>query len=400
LSPGYDTIPENVAIIRGESKKIIVISANPYLSSSDSCYSRFGRKGLPRMIIFEFKVPELFKSVKRRWVYHLIFWVTYYSWYCYFIIYTTYQIHDPAFYFQIMAFYPVDICLVYFNFYVLIPRLLMRKKYVIYAIVIFLAVFLDACLDGLIKLGYAHAGSKYFTTTSPFTLPDFSGAMAARFYLLGLTSAIRLAKEWIQNQQLQNEREKLYLETELNFLKTQINPHFFFNTLNNLYSLALKRSEQTPEVILKLSDLMSYMLYESNVARVSLGKEINFLQNYLDLEKLRFGNRLTIGFEIEGQMEGVSVPPMILILFAENCFKHGLKDNIDEVNIDIALRIDQGYLFFNIKNPVSVRHNANGISGIGLKNVKRRLDLLFKTDYDLDITHEKGEYIVALKMPV
>jgi len=186
----------------------------------------------------------------------------------------------------------------------------------------------------------------------------------------------------------------------LNFLKTQINPHFFFNTLNNLYSLALNRSEQTPEVILKLSDLMSYMLYESNEAKVSLEKEINYLQNYLDLEKLRFGRRLTINFEIEGQMEGVSIPPMILILFVENCFKHGLKDNIDQVSIDIALKVKSGYLFFSIKNPVSAHIASTGVSGIGLKNVKRRLDLLFKTNYDLNIVNDRQEYTVSLKMPV
>ncbi len=135
-----------------------------------------------------------------------------------------------------------------------------------------------------------------FPKTTFFNLASFSGAMAARFYMLGLTTSIKLAKEWIENQKLQSAREKLYLETELNFLKTQINPHFFFNTLNNLYSLALNRSEQTPEVILKLSDLMSYMLYESNEARVSLEKEINYLQNYLDLEKLRFGQQTDHSF--------------------------------------------------------------------------------------------------------
>ncbi len=199
---------------------------------------------------------------------------------------------------------------------------------------------------------------------------------------------------------MQSEREKIYLQTELNFLKTQINPHFFFNTLNNLYSLALNRSEQTPEVILKLSHLMSYMLYESNEARVSLEKEVNYLQDYVDLEKLRFGQRLTIHFEIEGNMEGVLIPPMILILFVENCFKHGLKDNIDQVRVDIELKIQNGYLFFSIKNPVSAYIASTGVSGIGLKNVRRRLDLLFQTNYELIIADDKQEYAVSLKMPV
>ncbi|MEJ0079954.1 MAG: histidine kinase [Puia sp.] len=167
-----------------------------------------------------------------------------------------------------------------------------------------------------------------------------------------------------------------------------------------MYSLALNRSEQTPEVILKLSHLMSYMLYESNEARVSLEKEVNYLQDYVDLEKLRFGQRLTIRFEIEGNMEGVLIPPMILILFVENCFKHGLKDNIDQVRVDIELKIQSGYLFFSIKNPVSAYIASTGVSGIGLKNVRRRLDLLFQTNYELIITDDKQEYAVSLKMPV
>jgi len=288
----------------------------------------------------------------------VIFWVCYYSWYSYFIIYTTYQIKSPVFYFQIMLFYPFDICLVYFNFYFLIPRFLKTKKYITYAFLVFTAVFIDACVDASIRQLYVHLGSQLFPRTAFFNLASFSGAMAARFYLLGLTSAIHLAKEWIENQKMQSEREKTYLQTELNFLKTQINPHFFFNTLNNLYSLALNRSEQTPEVILKLY------------------------------------------FEIEGNMEGVLIPPMILILFVENCFKHGLKDNIDQVRVDIELKIQSGYLFFSIKNPVSAYIASTGVSGIGLKNVRRRLDLLFQTNYALIITDDKQEYAVSLKMPV
>ncbi len=352
------------------------------------------------MIIFGIKVFRLYALFKKRWFYHVVFWVCYYSWYSYFIIYTTYQIKAPVFYLQIMLYYPFDICLVYFNFYILMPRLLKTKKYIWYLLAVFLGVFADACIDAALRQLYNHFGSQLFPKAPFFDLASFTGAMAARFYLLGLTSAIHLAKEWITNQKLQGEREKLYLQTELNFLKTQINPHFFFNTLNNLYSLALNRSEQTPEVILKLSHLMSYMLYESNEARVSLEKEINYLQNYLDLEKLRFGKRLTIDFEIEGNMEGVLIPPMILILFVENCFKHGLKDNIDQLRVDILLKVETGWLFFSIKNPVSAYIASTGVSGIGLKNVKRRLDLLFNTNYVLNISDDRQKYAVSLKMPV
>lgn len=344
-----------------------------------------------------FTISSLFR---KRWSYHLLFWILYYSCYAFFILYTTYQVHEPAFYFQVMLFFPFDICLVYFNFYVLIPRLLNAKKYLYYGLAVFISIFIAACIEMLIKKMYVHYGSMLFAITSDINIANISGSMAARFYLLGLTTSIKLGKDWVENQQLQKEKEKLYLETELNFLKTQIHPHFFFNTLNNLYSLALKNSSQTPGVILKLADLMSYMLYESNATKVSLEKEVNYLQNYLDLEKLRFGERLTISFEIEGKMENISIPPMILILFVENCFKHGLKDNIENVQIDITLKVDDSFLFFIINNPVSSLASAAGISGIGLKNVRRRLDLLFKTNYQLDILNDGKQYCVSLKMPV
>ena len=219
------------------------------------------------------------------------------------------------------------------------------------------------------------------------------------FYLTGFTAAVKLSKEWIRNQQLIKEKEKQYLETELNFLKAQIQPHFFFNTLNNLYSLTLKKSDQAPEIVLKLSELMSYMLYESNTPKVSLTKEITYLQNYLDLEKLRFGQRLIVNFEMEGSIEEVSIPPMILILFLENSFKHGVKNNLNKIQIGISLKITGGFLFFEVKNPLE-ENASTGNKGIGLTNAKRRLDLLYGNNYHLDFLEKNNEFIVSLKMPV
>ncbi len=341
------------------------------------------------------------KQPMPRIVYHLLFWIIYYSAYAFFIVYNAYQVRDPFFYLQLMLFFPFDILLVYFNLYVLMPVLLKKKKYLWYGLAILAGIFIAACVEWLIKNMYVHMGYKLFAFTAGWNIANISAAMGSRFYLLGLTTGIKLAKDWVENQQRQQEREKHYLETELNFLKTQIHPHFFFNTLNNLYSLSLNNSSQAPAVILKLADLMSYMLYESSTEKISLDKEINFLHNFLDLEKLRFGERLSVSFEIEGQIENVSVPPMILILFVENCFKHGLKNNIANVSIAISLRVEKSLLWFSIKNPVS-EHEATGAitTGIGLKNVKRRLDLLFGENYDLHIANDGKEYCVSLKMPV
>jgi LytS/YehU family sensor histidine kinase len=141
------------------------------------------------------------------------------------------------------------------------------------------------------------------------------------------------------------------------------------------------------------------MLYESNSDKVSLNKEVSYLQNYLDLEKLRFGQRLEVHFEIEGQIEDVTIPPMILILFIENSFKHGIKNNVHKIRIDISLKVEPGWLYFNVTNPVGDRP-ASGNAGIGLKNAGRRLELLYGNQYELALIEEDNEFTVSLKIPV
>jgi two-component system, LytTR family, sensor kinase len=256
-----------------------------------------------------------------------------------------------------------------------------------------------ATADQLLKKLYVHYGSVILSYTSGLGFKSLFAESVGLFYLAGFSTSVKVSKDWIQNQQLMKEKEKLWLETELNFLKTQIHPHFFFNTLNNLYSLTLKKSDLAPEIVLKLSALMSYMLYESNTAKVSLNKEITYLQNYLDLEKLRFGQRLSVPFEIEGQIEDVSIPPMMLILFVENSFKHGVKNNVQQINIDISLKVEGAFLYFRVKNPISENRSKEN-TGIGLKNAIRRLDLLYGENHQLDLIEKDNEFIVSLKMPV
>ena len=322
---------------------------------------------------------QVYGLFKKRWLYHTLFWILYYFFLCV-VFYNAYQIHDFIFYVQFILFMPFSAALVYVNFYILIPYFLYRKKYFYYALLLSLALLGTAFIDQLLKQLYAHFGSKLFAFTADLNFQNLFSETISLFYLTGFTTSVKLSKDWIQNQQLMKEKEKQYLETELNFLKAQIQPHFFFNTLNNLYSLTLKKSDQAPEIVLKLSALMSYMLYESNTPKVSLSKEITYLQNYLDLEKLRFGQRLVVTFEMEGQIEEVSIPPMILILFLENSFKHGVKNNLNKIRIDISLKVEEGFLFFGVKNPVG-ENTSTGNTGIGLKNAKRRLELLYGNNY-------------------
>jgi len=341
---------------------------------------------------------QAYTFLKARWQYHVFFWIVYYLFLC-LIFYNAYEVRVFNFFIQFIIFLPFSAALVYFNFYVLIPGLLNRKKYLVYVFSLLLAIALNAFINQLIKKIYVHFGATIFGYTADINFKNLFTEAISLFYLVGFTASVKLSKDWIQNQQLMKEKEKQYLETELNFLKTQIHPHFFFNTLNNLYSLTLKKSDEAPEVVLKLSALMSYMLYESNTAKVSLTKEIGYLQNYLDLEKLRFGQRLTVQFGIEGQIEDVNIHPMILILFVENSFKHGVKNNVNHIFIDISLQVAGGFLFFRVKNPIGETKSGSN-AGIGLKNAIRRLELLYGKNYQLDLSEEDNEFIVSLKMPV
>lgn len=342
-------------------------------------------------------VPGL---LKKRWVYHTLFWLMYYMSYAVLIIFGAYHIEDPVFYVELIPFFFMDMALVYFNFYFLIPRLLSAGKYFYYGLFLSLAILVISCSNLLLKQVYADLGSKLYAMTAGFNFFNIAATMMQHFYLVGLATGIKLTKDWIWDQQRMKEREKQYLETELNFLKSQIQPHFFFNTLNNLYSLTLKKSDQAPGIVLKLSELMSYMLYESNTPKVSLSKEIIYLQSYLDLEQLRFGQRLAVSFNVKGETDEQRIPPMILILFLENSFKHGVKNNLNKIKIEITLTVDQGMLFFQVKNPVPENNIPSANTGIGLKNVKRRLELLYGPHYTLDISEQDKQYIVSLKMPV
>lgn len=339
------------------------------------------------------------KSFRKRWIYHVLFWILY-IFFVMTMFFSFYKIQRPGFYLQLLIFFPLEIVMVYINFYVLMPRLLFAGKFWQYGGVLAGGIIILAVVNTLYQVMYAKMGYMEFAVTANFDFATILGRGMEVFYLIGFTTGIKLARNWMSHLQWIKDKEKQYLETELNFLKSQIQPHFFFNTLNNLYSLTLKKSDQAPEVVLKLSDLMSYMLYETGTERVALDKEIAYLRNYIEVEKLRFGQRLNVELETSGRAENVFIPPMVLILFLENSFKHGVKNNVHRITITISLKVEDGNLFFRVTNPADAAGKNGSHEGIGLKNVRRRLDLLFGNNYALSTEERDNLYIVSLKMPV
>jgi LytS/YehU family sensor histidine kinase len=207
---------------------------------------------------------------------------------------------------------------------------------------------------------------------------------------------IRLAYSFLRNQNEKKALENANLNAEVNFLKSQINPHFLFNTLNSIYSQAHSRSDNTEFSILKLSDLLRYVLYDSGESKVDLAKDIQYINNYIDLQKIRLSSKIKINYVVKGELGGCTIAPLLLITFIENAFKHGISyTQASTVNIEIE--VFEETLTLLISNPI-VERNSFVPGGLGLKNVTRRLDLLYPGKYLLDIHHDDYLHIVNLKL--
>lgn len=222
-------------------------------------------------------------------------------------------------------------------------------------------------------------------------------------FLLAVASTLWcILQDWVRGQRLRQEIQNKSLQTELNFLKSQINPHFLFNTLNNLYALTLKKSDMAPAIVLRLSEMMRYLLYECNESRVPLQKEVGFVESYIELEKLRQGKGFDIKLQVTGDPEGHLIAPQLLIPFIENCFKHGLNRSINAgyVHIDIQIEDDQLVMqVANSKAPEEEKRNGpKRVGGIGLTNVKRRLNLLYPDGYQLQINNGLDRYEVTFRI--
>ncbi|HEY2583676.1 MAG TPA: sensor histidine kinase [Mucilaginibacter sp.] len=290
----------------------------------------------------------------------------------------------------------INISLFYLNFAVLIPQFLDKKRYGIYAVSIVFAIVLYA----FIKYGTALIFKEYVLMRMKGQLTGlghyFLSTVFTSLFFLFLSAVLKFTIDWFLNERIQRDLENQRLSAELAFLKSQINPHFLFNTLNSIYSLAYQHSETTPEAILKLSEIMRYMLYECNDNKVDLAKELQYLQNYIDLQKIRFGDKAYIDFKIEGKVENQQIVPLLLIAFIENAFKHGVANN-PLMPIRMLIDVQESHLQFYLQNKKHT-NNRDASGGIGLSNVKRRLNLLYRGKYNLDIRDEADIYTVELSL--
>lgn len=344
---------------------------------------------------------EKYQSTGNRILWHLLFWACYIGMYT--IIYGNFEDSYGAEFFWLMAYLPLKVIAAYFALYFIIPRYFLHKKYVTATVLVIVSIVLASAIQRFMDQHvfypiYGHEWMSGDILNFPKILKNALGMYPA----VALAAFIKITKHFYSEENKSKELENQKMEAELNFLKGQIHPHFLFNTLNNLYALTLKKSESSPEVVLKLSELLSYMLYECNSKTVTLSKELKLLENYIALEKIRYDERLRTSYTVKGDFASVQIPPMLLLPFAENAFKHGTSDSLDEVWVDIDVDVRNQTLFLNVKNSNAHDSDQNAEfeyqKGIGLKNVTRRLDLLYNGFYNLEITDDTDSYSISLEI--
>jgi two-component system LytT family sensor kinase len=233
-----------------------------------------------------------------------------------------------------------------------------------------------------------------------FFLPELWHIGVMMYSFVFLFSGLRVFKSFIQQQRRQSELEKQNLRSELAILRAQISPHFLFNTLNNIDVLVYRDQDKASDSIVRLSEIMRYMLYEANTEQVPLEREITYLSSMIDLLRLRLEDASFIHFEVFGEVEHKQIPPMLLVPFVENAFKHGKKYGSNP-GIVIRLTVDDRYYVFDVRNHLDPHRfsKKDEFGGIGLQNLRRRLDLLFPNQYRLDLETSADQFSARLKIP-
>jgi two-component system LytT family sensor kinase len=282
----------------------------------------------------------------------------------------------------------------YTNYFLLIPKCLLKKKVWVYLFLLllsFIAVGVIFYLWGFVQELFGVRNPK-FPMVNRLFFPFFSN-----LFVFALSSALRLTSEWFKNEKLRKEMENQKLTSELAFLKSQINPHFLFNTLNNICSLARKKSDDTENALLKLSQIMRYMLIESKDEKVPLKKEMEYLNCYIDLQRMRISDHVVMEVTVEGNPENRMIEPMLLIPFVENAFKHGVSYQ-EESNIQIKIILSANTLNLLVENTIAAKTNdlLPPTTGIGLNNVQRRLQLLYPGKHTLVLKDDGVSYKVNL----
>jgi two-component system, LytTR family, sensor kinase len=321
-----------------------------------------------------------------------------------------------------IVFYSCYILLFYFNYYLLIPQLYLQKKYIMYfniILLLLLVIFLLKPFDQLLlhrpdafqpPMQHDHQAMNPPPTPGqgPGGPPSFDRRPPQRIdfvsiflfiMIVALSMAVRISRQLQVAEQRATRAEADRAHAELSFLKAQINPHFLFNTLNNIYTLAVTKNEDTAESIMKLSNIMRYLTDDITADFVSLESEVNCVSDYIELQRLRLGKHVQMDYQISGNLEHRKIAPLILMTFVENVFKYGIS-NHEPSPISIKLFCESHTITFFTENRIFAPDRKEDRSGIGIQNARQRLEFLYPTKHFLNITTDKGLYAVQLTLQV
>lgn len=350
--------------------------------------------------------------MKRKWLLHVVFWVTYLL----FEAYVEFAWLGPSFkdisflrkcWFVLeteLLLMPVKVGLVYFLFFLYFPK--NEKPFSGWGIAVStLAAFAFAIVGRRLILVYINI--PLMATLIPldeepqrvFEIPLLNSSFIELLFISGVAMSIKAFRQRVRWREREKNLVREKLESELNFLKAQINPHFLFNTLNNIYALARKQSEKTPEAVLKLSKLMRFMLYEARRERIQVQEELRMIDDYIELERFRYNGRLNIQFRHHLDDPAQEIAPLLLIHFVENAFKHGASESRFEASISILVALNNGVLSATIRNTKEEHTPTEEREKIGLENIRRQLELLYP-DHSLQVENHPSEFTVRLIIPL
>lgn len=332
---------------------------------------------------------------------HLSFWCVYLSFFVYQI--SSFQRGPEIDWLKVLTTVAIQlsfaVLLGYLNYFFFLPRFLNDKNgwryFVQFSITFAILITLRLAIERYLIDGFF--GEARYLYTTRFVVQ----VITTNLFIVIFLGMIRFAVDWFEFEARQKNVENARLTAELNFLKAQINPHFLFNTLNNLYYLAYKQSSNTTEVIAKLSQMMRYMIYDSNYPLVPLSKEIEYMENYISLERLRLNDQIPIKFSIAGgNPQDFLIAPLIFITFLENAFKHGVSNNHPKAWVNISILLQEKECIYRVENSKipSARPEAGEKSGIGLQNVRRRLELSYPDKHRLTVEDSKDRYSIQLNI--
>ncbi len=285
------------------------------------------------------------------------------------------------------------IIIFYFNYFVLIPKFLLLKKYLLYVITLVLSIVTAFVLSGVFfNLFGVNPGN--IASFNPMLI-KIEPVMRANAFLTLSVSILASISLTINDHLRQLEKEKLI--AQISSLQFQINPHFLFNTLNNIYATAIDTSPRTADMVDKLSEMMRYTMKETQNDFVPLEEEINYLNNYIELQKLRLDSKIKFDYIVEGELTGLQIAPMLLIPFVENAFKHGVNSEQDS-SIRVNIKINESEIHFLVANnkvdiQSGIKENSNGL---GIENTKHRLALIYPSRHLLTIKETENDFIVSL----